>query len=241
MKDTLRLLYQLQLIDSNLDDVEELKGDLPATVRELDIRVNELNAKVQTKQSFIDSFVEARNKADNDVKDFEDKLKKYKTQQYKVRNNKEYDAITKEIEFAEETIRTLTKEFEDFENKMSIAKTELGELQTQLDALNEELKEKKKELSEVSKETEDEELKYKHEREKLLVRISKDNLYKYENIRSARGKAVVPFRKHSCGGCGNRIPPQHIIEIRRDDKLYVCQHCGRIVVSDELAKEIVNK
>lgn len=241
MKDTLRLLYQLQLIDSNLDDVEELKGDLPATVRELDIRVNELNAKVQTKQSFIDSFVEARNKADNDVKDYEEKLKKYKTQQYKVRNNKEYDAITKEIEFAEETIRTLTKEFEDFENKMSIAKTELGELQTQLDALNEELKDKKKELSEVSKETEDEELKYKHEREKLLVRISKDNLYKYENIRSARGKAVVPFRKHSCGGCGNRIPPQHIIEIRRDDKLYVCQHCGRIVVSDELAKEIVNK
>ena len=241
MKDTLRLLYQLQLIDSNLDDVEELKGDLPATVRDLEFRVNELNAKVQTKQSFIDSFVEARNKADNDVKDYEDKLKKYKTQQYKVRNNKEYDAITKEIEFAEETIRTLTKEFEDFENKMSIAKTELGELQTQLDALNEELKDKKKELSEVSKETEDEELKYKHEREKLLVRISKDNLYKYENIRSARGKAVVPFRKHSCGGCGNRIPPQHIIEIRRDDKLYVCQHCGRIVVSDELAKEIVNK
>ena len=136
MKDTLRLLYQLQLIDSNLDDVEELKGDLPATVRDLDTRVNELNAKVQTKQSFIDSFVEARNKADNDVKDYEEKLKKYKTQQYKVRNNKEYDAITKEIEFAEESIRTLTKEFEDFENKMSIAKTELGELQVQLDALN---------------------------------------------------------------------------------------------------------
>ena len=241
MKDTLRLLYQLQLIDSNLDDVEELKGDLPATVRDLDTRVNELNAKVQTKQSFIDSFVEARNKSDNDVKDYEEKLKKYKTQQYKVRNNKEYDAITKEIEFAEESIRTLTKEFEDFENKMSIAKTELGELQVQLDALNAELTEKKKELSEVSKETEDEELKYKHEREKLLVRISKDNIYKYEKIRSARGKAVVPFRKHSCGGCRNRIPPQHIIEIRRDDKLYVCQHCGRIVVSDELAKEVVTK
>jgi predicted nucleic acid-binding Zn-ribbon protein len=241
LKDTLRLLYQLQLIDSNLDDVEELKGDLPAAVRDLDARVAELNAKVQTKQSFIDTFVEARNKADNDVKDYEEKLKKYKTQQYKVRNNKEYDAITKEIEFAEESIRTLTKEFEDFENKMSIAKTELAEVQIQLDSLNEELAEKKKELSEVSKETEEEELKYKHEREKLLVRISKDNLYKYEMIRSARGKAVVPFRKHSCGGCGNRIPPQHIIEIRRDDKLYVCQHCGRIVVSDELAKEVVTK
>lgn len=241
MKDTLRLLYQLQLIDSNLDDVEELKGDLPAIVREMDARVAELNDKVQTKQSFIDAFVEARNKADNDVKDYEEKLQKYKSQQYKVRNNKEYDAITKEIDFAEEAIRTLTKEFEDFENKMSVAKTELTELQEQLNALNAELSEKKKELAEVSKETEDEELKFKHEREKLLVRINKDDLYKYDKIRSARGKAVVAFRKHSCGGCGNRIPPQHIIEIRRDDKIYICQHCGRIVVSDELAKEVVEK
>jgi hypothetical protein len=238
LKDTLRLLYHLQLIDSNLDDVEELKGDLPAAVRDLEARIDELSAKVQHKQSFIDAFVEARNKADNDVNDFEEKLKKFKTQQYQVRNNKEYDAITKEIDFAEESIRSLTRDFEDFENKMSIAKTELGELQSQLDELTTELSGKKKELAEVSKATEEEELKYRHEREKILVRISKDNLYKYENIRTARGKAIVPFRKHSCGGCGNRIPPQHIIEIRRDDKLYVCQHCGRIVVSEDLAKEV---
>lgn len=238
MKDTLRLLYHLQLIDSNLDDVEELKGDLPAAVRDLEAQIGELSAKVQSKQSFIDAFVEARNNADNDVNDFEEKLKKYKSQQYQVRNNKEYDAITKEIDFAEESIRTLTKDFEDFENKMSIAKTELGDLQSQLDELTAVLDGKKKELAEVSKETEEEELKYRHEREKLLVRISKDYLYKYEMIRTARGKAIVPFRKHSCGGCGNRIPPQHIIEIRRDDKLYVCQHCGRIVVSEEMAKEV---
>lgn len=240
MKDTIRLLYHLQLVDSNLDDVEELKGDLPARVRDLEAQIVEITATVNSKQSFLDDFVAARDKADSDVADFEEKLKKYKAQQYQVRNNKEYDAITKEIDFAEESIKTLTAQFENFENQMSIAKTELEEHQAHLKELNDVLTEKKRELAEVSKETEDEELKYRHEREKLLVRINKDFLYKYEMIRSARGKAVVPFRKHSCGGCGNRIPPQHIIEIRRDDALYVCQHCGRIVVSDEYLKQNVS-
>lgn len=238
MEDTLRLLYQLQRVDSNLDEVEQSKGDLPVTVRELESQISEITEKLNAKQHYIDTSVASRDAADNDIKDFEEKLKKYKAQQYKVRNNKEYDAITKEIDFAEESIKNLTKQFEDFENQMSIAKNELNELQAKCDELSAVLKEKKAELAEVSKETEEEELRYKHEREKLLVRISKDYLSKYEKIRNARGRAIVPFRKDSCGGCGNRIPPQHIIEIRRNDKMYVCQHCGRIVVSDELARGV---
>ena len=241
LEETLRLLFQLQRVDSSLDDVEEMKGDLPETVRTMEGQIAEITAKMNDKQSYIDTSVEARNKADNDIKDFEEKLKKYKTQQYQVRNNKEYDAITKEIEFAEESIKTLTKQFEDFENQMSIAKTELTELQNKLTEQQMFLNERKSELAEVSKETEDEENKYTHEREKILVRISKDHLSKYEKIRSARGKAVVAVRKNSCGGCGNRIPPQHIIEIRRNDTMYVCQHCGRIVISDDLAKTIVSQ
>ncbi len=241
MEEILRLLYQLQIVDSNLDDVEELKGDLPVTVRELQTQITELTSALDEKQQYIDNFVAERNKADNDIKDFEEKLKKYKAQQYQVRNNKEYDAITKEIDFAEGTVKNLTKQFEDFENQMSVAKNELEELQKKADDLNAALKEKKDELAEVSKETEDEEEKYKHEREKLLVRIGKDYLSRYEKIRSSRGKAVVPVRKNSCNGCGNRIPPQHIIEIRKNDKMYLCQHCGRIVVSDELVKSLVVK
>ena len=238
MEETLRLLYLLQKVDSNLDDVEELKGDLPVTVQELQIQITELADEVNEKQRYIDNFVAERNKADSDIKDFEEKLKKYKEQQYQVRNNKEYDAITKEIDFAEESIKNLTKKFEDFENQMSIAKNELEEILKKVDEINATLKEKKEELAEVSKATEEEEEKYKHEREKILVRINKDYLSRYEKIRSGRGKAVVPVRKNSCNGCGNRIPPQHIIEIRKNDKIYLCQHCGRIVVSDELAKTV---
>lgn len=238
MEETLRLLFQLQRVDTNLDDVEESKGDLPATVRGLEAQIAETTEVLNAKQASIDASVQARNTADNDIKDFEEKLKRYKAQQYQVRNNKEYDAITKEIEFAEESVRNLTKQFEDFENRMSIAKTELNEVQERLTELQSVLSERQAELAEVSKETEEEERKFRHEREKLLVRIGKDILAKYAMIRSARGKAVVPFRKESCGGCGNRIPPQHIIEIRRNDKVYVCQHCGRIVVSDELAQSV---
>jgi len=236
LEESLRLLYLLQKIDSNLDDVEQMKGDLPSIVRNLEEQIAELTTKINEKQQYIDSSVEARNKADNDINEYQEKLKKYKAQQYQVRTNKEYDAITKEIDFAEEAIKTLTKQFEDFENQMSVAKSELAELQHKLTELEALLKEKKEELTEVTKETEDEEIRYTHEREKLVVRINKEHLSKYEQIRSARGKAVVTIRKNSCGGCGNRIPPQHLIEIRRNDRMYVCQHCGRIVVSNELAE-----
>jgi len=235
LEETLRLLYLLQKVDSNLDDVEELKGDLPETVRDLKKEIAELTEKADSKQKFIDNFVASRNKADNDIKDFEEKLKKYKEQQYQVRNNKEYDAITKEIDFAEESVKTLGKQFEDFENHMSIAKGELEEYQNSLNELNETLKEKADELAVVSKETEEEELKYNHEREKIVARLNKDILGRYDKIRSGRGKAVSTIRKQSCSGCGNRVPPQHVMEIRRNDKIYLCQHCGRIVVSDELA------
>ncbi|MFA6470038.1 MAG: C4-type zinc ribbon domain-containing protein [Bacteroidota bacterium] len=238
MEETLRLLYQLQLVDSNLDDVEELKGDLPETVKALNEEITALKEKADAKQKFIDDFVSSRNAADNDIKDFEEKLKKYKEQQYQVRNNKEYDAITKEIDFAEESVKTLNKQFEDFENQMSVAKLELEEYQTSLNELNETLKEKSDELSVVSKETEDEELKYNHEREKIVARLDKEILSRYAKIRTGRGKAVSTIRKQSCSGCGNRVPPQHIMEIRRNDRIYLCQHCGRIIVSDELAHTV---
>ncbi|MFA6457444.1 MAG: C4-type zinc ribbon domain-containing protein [Bacteroidota bacterium] len=238
MEETLRLLYHLQKVDSNLDDVEELKGDLPETVKNLKEEIAAVKEKADAKQKFIDDFVSSRNAADNDIKDFEEKLKKYKEQQYQVRNNKEYDAITKEIDFAEESVKSLSKQFEDFENQMSVAKLELEEYQTNLNELNETLKEKSEELSVVSKETEDEELKYNHEREKIVARLNKEILSRYEKIRTGRGKAVSTIRKQSCSGCGNRVPPQHIMEIRRNDKIYLCQHCGRIIVSDELAQTV---
>ena len=240
MEETLRLLYLLQKVDSCLDDVEETKGDLPETVKALQQQIAEVSEKAAAKQKFIDDFVASRNKADDDVKDFEEKLKRYKEQQYQVRNNKEYDAITKEIEFAEETMRTLSKQFTDFENQMSVAKNELEEYTNHLTELNETLKERSAELTIVSEVTDEEEKKHRADRAKILAKMDKEMLSRYEKIRSGRGKAVSTIRKQSCSGCGNRVPPQHIMEIRRNDKIYLCQHCGRIIVSDELAAAVNN-
>jgi len=239
LEEMLSTLYLLQRVDNNLDDVEETKGGLPEMVRSLESDIAELTAKINKKQEYIDNQVASRNKADEDIATFTEKLKKYKEQQYQVRNNKEYDAISKEIEFSEESIKNLTNLFEDFENMMSSAKSEIEELKTQLGDQQSFLDEKKSDLSEISKETEEEEKKYNKERKKLIAKISEDLLSRYDKIRSARGKAVVAVRKESCSGCGNRIPPQHIIELRRNDHMYICQHCGRIVVSDELAKKII--
>lgn len=239
MEETLKLLYQLQQIDKKLDDVNESKGGLPLTVAELKEQLAALAEQKRQKREYIDAFVGSRNKADADIEDFETKLKKYKDQQYQVRNNKEYDAITKEIEFAQESIKSLTKQFENFENQMTVAKNELTEIETQHTEIETNLKEKEQELEEVSKETNDEEARYTHEREKIVVRIPKQHLEKYTMVRNFRGHvAVAIVRKNSCSGCGNRIPPQHIMEIRKNDKVYLCQHCGRIVVSDELAQQV---
>jgi predicted nucleic acid-binding Zn-ribbon protein len=99
------------------------------------------------------------------------------------------------------------------------------------------LEEKRQALAEVSKTTEEEELKGKHERQRMLARIKKSDLTLYERIRKAKkGKAVVPVRRGACGGCFNKVPPQMLLELRQNNKFYTCEHCGRIIVSDEIAE-----
>ena len=101
-----------------------------------------------------------------------------------------------------------------------------------------ELQEKKNELEHVNNEHEEEELKLNHEREKLVVRIDKNDLRAYERIRRAKdGKAVVPVRRNACGGCYKRVPPQTVLELRKHSKIIACEHCGRILVSDEIVND----
>jgi predicted nucleic acid-binding Zn-ribbon protein len=239
LEETLRLLYSLQTVDTKLDELEELKGDLPEVVKALESDVNQIKDTVKEKENIVTASVKTRNKADLDIHDFKEKLEKYKSQQYSVRNNKEYDALTKEIDFAEQSIKDLEGQFSDLEKTMDIAKNEITELTQKLEEVEKNLEEKRKELAEVSKATEEEELKLAHEREKIKVRLQKDILPRYERIRKARdGRAVVPVKRNSCGGCHNRIPPQRILELRTNTKMFTCEHCGRILVSPEIAESV---
>ena len=113
------------MVDSSLDDLEEMKGDLPEAVAKLQSEADRLNGLIKEKQDIVTASIIARDKADVDILEFKEKLEKYKTQQYEVRSNKEYDALTKEIDFATEAIKNLQKQFETLENTMASAKTEI--------------------------------------------------------------------------------------------------------------------
>ncbi len=239
METTLRTLYQLQQIDSSLDEFEEMKGDLPSRIASLDEEIGKISEKIQQQEHRMNEAIVSRNKADTDIVDLKEKLEKYKGQQYQVRNNKEYDAITKEIEVAEKTIITLQDEFAALENVMSVAKNDVEQLSVQLLQLKTEREEKQKEYDVLSKETEADETRYKTEREKVIPQLEESVLSQYERIRKARrGKAVVTLKRGACGGCNNKIPTQHLAELRKNDRVYTCQHCGRIVISQELVEEL---
>ncbi|MCX6138742.1 MAG: hypothetical protein NTV54_14775 [Ignavibacteriales bacterium] len=220
MEETLHLLYKLQKVDSGLDELNEMKGNLPEAVNTLRTELDSVTQALATQEQLMTDSIKAREKADLDIHDFSDKLERYKKQQYEVRSNKEYDAITKEIDFAQQSIVELEKQFIIFENAMSAAKTEIETLKVKIEETQKILEEKETELAAVSKENEDEELQLRHEREKIVVRLKKETLARYDRIRTARdGKAVVVVRKISCGGYHNRIPPQRRLELRTSVKM----------------------
>lgn len=235
MENKLKFLYALQHVDTQLQEVQELKGDLPSLVAELEAKAKGYTDKIKELKDLLKQSKIDRDNADLEIIDLSEKTEKYKGQQLHVKSNKQYDALTKEIEMAEQQAEKLEKEMDLYEGKMQLAKTDLETLTKEYDEVASELEEKEKELRELNKEHEEEELKLKHEREKLLVRIDKTDYERYERIKNAKsGKAVVPIKRSACGGCFNRVPPQKLLEIRQNMKFFVCEHCGRIMVSDQI-------
>jgi len=164
-------------------------------------------------------------------------LEKYKKPQFAVKTNREYDALTREMDTATETISKHEKGMEQLETAATVARTKMEEAAAKIEELQAQLTEKRAALAEVSKATEDEELQYTHEREKIVARITKADLIAYERIRKAKkGTAVVPVKRQACGGCHNRVPPQKLLELRKNDRIYTCERCGRIIVSDEISQ-----
>lgn len=237
MENKLRILYALQLVDTALDELEELKGDLPAETRGIGEKIDQLRAERTALETTMRSAFIARDEADSGIISFREKLEKYKAQQLEVRNNREYDALTREIDYATGAIHRLEKEMEALEGKAVGAKSEIELIDAQIEEYAKLLEEKQAALQEISKTNEAEELKYRHEREKLLVRIEKSYLDAYDRIRKAKkGRAIVPVRRGACGGCFAKVPPQKILELRQNDRIYHCEHCGRIIVSDEIVE-----
>jgi predicted nucleic acid-binding Zn-ribbon protein len=239
LKNKLEYLFALQLIDTDLDSLQEQKGDLPFEVEALENELAAIQARQTAAEQAMRQAFSQRDTADSDIVGLREKLDKFKGQQFAVRSNREYDALTREMDAATETVARLEKEMVTFEVKATTARTEMEELKVKAEAIEKQLAEKRAALAEVSKLTEEEELQHKHERENAVARISKQDLAAYERIRKAKkGMAVVPVQKGACGGCYNRLPPQKLLELRTNEKMYTCERCGRIIVSDEIVETV---
>ena len=237
MENRLRLLYSLQLVDSNLDELQEMKGDLPKIVAELSEIIKGKLAQKKELEDIIKKSIANRDKTDVDILSLKEKIEKYKTQQFQVKTNKQYDTLAREVDHAQEKITKLQREMDELEGKAEFAKEDAEKLRPEIEALQAEFTDRKKELAAVNKEHEDEELKFQHQREKIVSRVSKTDYQMYDRIRKAKeGRAVVQVQRNSCGGCFNRVTPQRVLELRKNSDLITCERCGRVLVSDEIVE-----
>lgn len=242
MIERLTTLFELQLIDNQLDELEELRGDLPAAVNELKSQIQSIKEQVESKEEEKKSSLEKRKQNDEDEERLKNNLKKFKAQLYQVRNNKEYDALTKEIDHAEEHISKLEAESSALEDLIDKLKKEIKEVEPQLDKLSAELKEKESELKQIIKANEREEARLQDKRNKIAHKVKKPDYNTYMRIRKALGgKAVATIIRAACSGCHNVVPPQRQLEIKSNKRIFSCESCGRILVSQEIAEEVQKK
>lgn len=237
MLERLRTLYKLQIIDDQLDELEELRGDLPNTVKELTQKINGIKADLEDKQKKQQDSAEKRKDNEEEIEKIRENQKKFKAQLFQVRNNKEYDALTKEIDHSDSDIQKLEDENKDLENLAATLASEVEELGPVLLELEEELKSKEADLSEIIKLNAKEEAKLSAERKQYEDKTKGPDYTSYMKIRKAKkGKAVATIKRSACSGCHNIVPSQRQLEIRRNNKLFYCEHCGRILVSPEAAE-----
>jgi len=230
-------LYQLQLIDDQLDELEELRGDLPNAVKELEERILSLKDDIANMENQQKDSLKKRNSNELEMEKLAENQKKFKSQLYQVRNNKEYDALTKEIDHSEEQIKKLEVENNSLADLSKSLTEQIEEIKPTLDELKTELKEKQADLKDIIKANEKEEAKLQNERKKVEGTVRKSDLSAYKRIRKAkRGKAVVTIKRSACSGCHNIVPSQRQLEIRQNNKLYFCEYCGRILVSIVVAE-----
>lgn len=239
MIERLKSLYELQLIDDQLDELEELRGDLPAAVNDLKGQMETVKEQIDEKETQKEESLKKRKQNENDVEDLKESLKKFKAQLYQVRNNKEYDALTKEIDHTEEEIDRLESENLALEDLIETLKMDIDELTPEIDSLKNELKEKEEELKQIIKANEKEEAKLQDKRHKASSKVKKPDYNTYMRIRKALdGQAVATINRAACSGCHNVVPPQRQLEIRQNKRIYSCESCGRILVSADVADEI---
>ncbi|RLD36441.1 MAG: hypothetical protein DRI83_05405 [Bacteroidetes bacterium] len=233
-------LYSLQQMDSQIDKIRIIRGELPLEVQDLEDEIVGLETRVNNYKENIESVENGIKEKQENIKNSLVLIKKYEDQQMNVRNNREYDSLSKEIEFQTLEIQLAEKRIN--ENKLSLETktTEIGTSQELLGERKEDLEIKNSELDDIVTETEKEEDDLVKLSEKQHGVIDDRLLTAYHRIRknARNGLAVVKIERDACGGCFNKIPPQHQLDIRMHKKIIVCEYCGRILVDDDIATAV---
>ncbi len=239
VEERLRALYSLQLVDSEIDKIKTLRGELPLEVQDLEDEIAGLETRLGNLKEEVVNLEKSVSKKHNEITDAEALIKKYEEQQKNVRNNREFDSLSKEIEYQNLEIELFNKKIKEFnfqieEKKVVIAESEGALLERKTDLDN-----KKSELDEIISDTQKEEEGLYKKLETIEEIIEDRLLTAYKRIRAnaRNGLAVVPVQRDACGGCFNQIPPQRQLDIKSRKKIIVCEYCGRILVDDEIIKE----
>ncbi len=243
VEEKLSAVLSLQKIDSKIDEIKTLKGELPLEVKDLEDEIEGLQTRlrnIDAEITSINNFIDAKN---NGKKDAQALIKKYEKQQDNVKNNREFEAITKEMEMQELEVRLNEKHIKDATFELRDRMNARMKAEEKIADVEESLKVKRLELEKISADTEKEEKILAERSDEAKLKVDPRLLTAYVRIRTSyrNGLAVVPILRDSCGGCFNVIPPQRQSEIRQHKKIIVCEHCGRVLVDTDLNDKVTVK
>jgi len=233
-------LYTLQQNDSKIDRIKIVRGELPLEVEDLEDDVAGLETRIDNYIQEIELLEKQVADKQMAIKESQGLIKRYEEQQNNVRNNREYDALTKEIEFQSLEIQLAEKRIREFTTQLTMSREEIENAQHELSDRRNDLEAKRGELTDIVAETELEEKELNNKSEQQQRMIEERLLIAYKRIRknARNGLAVVPVERDACGGCFSYIPPQRQLDIKLHKKIIVCEFCGRILVDKELADSL---
>lgn len=229
-------LYTLQTIDTQIDKIRSIRGELPLEVQDLEDEIVGLETRIEKynqESAELESEISAKKIS---IKQSLDLIKKYEAQQMNVRNNREYDSLSKEIEFQSLEIQLSEKKIKEFTATLEMKLETVKDIESELEERKKDLVVKKDELDDIVTETQKEEdaLFVQSEEQKRKIETRLLNAYNRIRKNARNGLAVVPVERDACGGCFNKIPPQRQLDIRQSKKIIVCEYCGRLLVDKEI-------
>ena len=236
IEEKLKTLYELQVADSELDKIHQLRGELPLDVAKLEEDIAELKVKSKEMSAIIDEYNKGIVSNKMRLAESQSQIEKYRAQLENIANSREYDSLMKELENEEVLKKIADKNILEFKNKIAYSKQDLEEIKYRTSIKNEALKAKKVELTTIIEATSADEAKLQANREKCAEKIDERTMSAYERIRLSNSNklAVVSiYNSNSCGGCFSIITPQKLVDIASNKKMIICEYCGRILVNSE--------